>query len=1165
MITDRGLPQLLSDLNGFIQILLTSTASKAVDLSASPSSGGAPLSPTIIEDQNPHLLKICLYVEKILSEGLKDVNFIGKTCFFDVLEHLPSCLPDTSRVIELAKDSCKTAMGRGRVVIRQALNEGALEIYLSALCYNQSIVKSYYKETAFLRNSEFSSTFLTLLQSLEHIQFGLVVRDRDMDKPNYWDEITFTLLRSQPPPTPIKIQKVETTQDNTENEPNIDIQQQQQQQQEADQIDQQKEEDKEDTEHKMIRNNSGELDINSLSNVLDEINNEEKEKLSNQIIQANQANWNSMLDSLSRCSKSVLLDYGGKGSPITLQDKCIDNFFTIFDQIISSDLLTSVLNRWVCIERLCEGHLEVQQVQQVYSTSSTTHHSQTSSVLDTRVKAWIYKLLNQGKLTEVLKYRFTYDTLLTLLYNPNSIFHSHQHRLQIIDTISNLESKVIFHLAWDKLEVHQPVIVTKKIKIIKKKIRKVKSLSDVATNDKDDDVVSTITTTSDQLVDSSATSTPSIIDTTVEEKISTSPPPPPSHLPPTFSSASSSTTDIYSQKNNTSTNSLATMTNNNNSFDEDENPFLNNIQQKRIDSLKAEENNNNNMVSNQSFESLIIENTINSLSDDETIDKKDDDNSKTTNLSSFDETLAELFKKQRMESSSSTINLNQLEQSIENINNDSDNNNAVTKAIPRSSLLSNSHIGDYLSNLVQDDITPPRSRSSSRSSMSNPITIGNSTNNIVQNGNSYGQLGGSTNSNNRYRSNSHFSANGGGGGSASSSRKSSNAGNLQPDTGNWNEDGAFTNYYRPSTNGHEKEAFITPTYIPNNPYLSEALRRVDKEKEDHADRMSTSVDSFANYHMFNDYYGENSPTPSSIKEKKNRYAGEDNQIFITKDFKKPLLSASETSAKFCPGCFNKCDWYCTTCHQNDKMILPSRIVNHWDFKVYPICTQAKLYITQHYSIPVDIFICNPKVYELSLPLGKLLEIRKKLHFIGEYIETCRNKTSLEGLCKNREYFVTENVHLYSLDDLEYCFAGHLLPQIETLIEKYIHHVTITCITCKGKGYICEFCNSDKPIFSWMILDKQNIVQCSKCHSLSHKKCWIEDHCPKCIRIAKIKGKHNNNSDLNNNNNNSNNNSQNNQNYEDDANFYTGNNLNNSNNNNHNNNNGNFRYSMNKPY
>eukprot|EP01133_Synstelium_polycarpum_P012613 gene12613-14803_t len=796
MFENRGLP-LLSDLNGFIQQLLAS--------SVVPQEGDkTPPSPDLVEDRNPALLKICFYVEKILSEGIK-----GQTVMWDFLQNLPKCLPDTARIIELSKDCSRSSVGRGRIFIRLALNEGGLADYLSALLYSQDVVK----------NPEFSSTFLSLLSSLSHIQFSLVVKDRELDKQSYWEEIALSLFSEE--------QSVEE-------------------------------------------------------------------------MQRNMLAWDVLLDGLTRASRAVLLDFGGKGSHLSNTDRSVDSLYNAIDQILSSDLLPSEL----------------------------------------RVKAWVYKSLTEGTLPGRIGSSFGRGTLPRELYSDKSIFFNQAYVEQFQMQLSDLLGKVSFALRWDEISA-PPKKVVIHTKIIKKKVRKVKI------RDSEDSTSST---------PSIDCSTPAHDDT------------PLSRTPPTQEPLATTTTTTTTAD-----------------------PVL------ETSSLANDETHVHNDTENEALRAV-----------------------ESVSLDSFNETLADLMRRERISPSPVPVT-----------------NPIVTKAVPRSSLLSSSEIEHYLSNLVDTEDTKPGSVSST--------------------GQTPGQQPRSQGMDiaaNKSRSNSMHST-----GSSHSSVGSNRGGNMRK--------GSFGNPINTTS-----DPFVTQSYIPS-PYLTEALKMVEREKEA-SSRMSTSVDSFTNYHLIADYVGDDKkPT----KEKRNIYAGEDDQLFITREFRKPGITSAYHN-QTCPTCgtnleklgflktrycYYTGDWFCTNCHRNQKISLPSRILLHWDFKLFPVSDSSKKYIMDNFATPFDIFRFNPEVYKLSSVLSKVLDLRRKLHFIGEYIETCRNKTALESLSTLKEYFITENVHLYSLSDLERCYAGTLAPQIFDVMEKYkqmqsnissgvtLLTIVLICLVCSCLG------------------------------------------------------------------------------------------------------------------
>ena len=60
------------------------------------------------------------------------------------------------------------------------------------------------------------------------------------------------------------------------------------------------------------------------------------------------------------------------------------------------------------------------------------------------------------------------------------------------------------------------------------------------------------------------------------------------------------------------------------------------------------------------------------------------------------------------------------------------------------------------------------------------------------------------------------------------------------------------------------------------------------------------------------------------------------------------------------------------------------------------------------------------------------------------------------------------------------------------------HILGGCILCAGKGFICEVCKDNEPIYPF---DLKSIVQCEKCFGVFHPNCSLKlKNCPKCDRI-----------------------------------------------------------------
>ena len=71
------------------------------------------------------------------------------------------------------------------------------------------------------------------------------------------------------------------------------------------------------------------------------------------------------------------------------------------------------------------------------------------------------------------------------------------------------------------------------------------------------------------------------------------------------------------------------------------------------------------------------------------------------------------------------------------------------------------------------------------------------------------------------------------------------------------------------------------------------------------------------------------------------------------------------------------------------------------------------------------------------------------------MKTCRNKETLLNLMDGRQYML-DSLDVYSLRDLIDAISGSLLPFMYNIMEKFIAHVTKTCMVCqrnerRGRG------------------------------------------------------------------------------------------------------------------
>ena len=83
-------------------------------------------------------------------------------------------------------------------------------------------------------------------------------------------------------------------------------------------------------------------------------------------------------------------------------------------------------------------------------------------------------------------------------------------------------------------------------------------------------------------------------------------------------------------------------------------------------------------------------------------------------------------------------------------------------------------------------------------------------------------------------------------------------------------------------------------------------------------------------------------------------------------------------------------YYCLNCHTNQTSVLPSRIVSHWDFKLYPVACVCRQYLDNIANQPlICIAAVNPQLFESVDLLQKLRNDRPKLSYIYDYVKVCK--------------------------------------------------------------------------------------------------------------------------------------------------------------------------------
>ncbi|XP_012578752.1 PREDICTED: uncharacterized protein KIAA0226-like homolog isoform X2 [Condylura cristata] len=190
-------------------------------------------------------------------------------------------------------------------------------------------------------------------------------------------------------------------------------------------------------------------------------------------------------------------------------------------------------------------------------------------------------------------------------------------------------------------------------------------------------------------------------------------------------------------------------------------------------------------------------------------------------------------------------------------------------------------------------------------------------------------------------------------------------------------------------------------------------------------------------------------------------------------------------------------YFCDCCHTCMESCIPARILMAWDFKKYYVSNFSKWLLDSIWHQPVfNLLSINRSLYTKAKELDRLRETQEQLFHIKKLLKTCRFAESALQEFEQVPRHLTDELHLFSLEDLVRVKKGLLAPSLKDLLKASLAHVA-SCELCQGKGFICEFCRSTAVIFPFQT---STCRRCSACRACFHKECFQSSECPRCARI-----------------------------------------------------------------
>ncbi|XP_045423232.1 protein associated with UVRAG as autophagy enhancer isoform X2 [Lemur catta] len=191
-------------------------------------------------------------------------------------------------------------------------------------------------------------------------------------------------------------------------------------------------------------------------------------------------------------------------------------------------------------------------------------------------------------------------------------------------------------------------------------------------------------------------------------------------------------------------------------------------------------------------------------------------------------------------------------------------------------------------------------------------------------------------------------------------------------------------------------------------------------------------------------------------------------------------------------------YFCHCCHSCAESCIPARILMMWDFRKYHVSNFSKRLLDSIWHQPIfHLPSVSQSLYGKAKELDRVKEIQEQLFHVKKLLKTCRFADSALKEFEQVPRHLTDELHLFSLEDLVRIKKGLLAPTLKNILKASLGHVA-GCELCQGKGFICEFCRNTTVIFPFQTTTCR---RCSACRACFHKRCFQSSQCPRCVRIS----------------------------------------------------------------
>lgn len=154
--------------------------------------------------------------------------------------------------------------------------------------------------------------------------------------------------------------------------------------------------------------------------------------------------------------------------------------------------------------------------------------------------------------------------------------------------------------------------------------------------------------------------------------------------------------------------------------------------------------------------------------------------------------------------------------------------------------------------------------------------------------------------------------------------------------------------------------------------------------------------------------------------------------------------------------FRYCDYlgkyFCSACHKNQISAIPARVLERWDFSLYPVSSFTYRWLDEIWNLPLfHVADLNPQLYEKAKPLMRAREARMQLKFVQDFIEQCRFAETEKGFIAEIPAHWTDDVDIWSMTDFVDTKNNVFTERIQEIIARLEEHIVKNdCeVSCRG--------------------------------------------------------------------------------------------------------------------